>query len=133
MNPLVIKPMTIKPDTVKTLPKAPPWSSIDDLQKRINNRLIPFQPVLLWPIKRRLRKAYNPAGPSLWHLMVDNQYFDRLLLCSRRYNFRERTSLMAVLSSACSAYIFFNRLFSLSSSRIRLAGLSKDDPGRSRL
>ena len=71
MNPLVIKPMTIKPDTVKTLPKAPARLSVDDLLKCINNRLIPLQSVLLWPIKRRPRQAYNPAGPGLWQVMVN--------------------------------------------------------------
>jgi hypothetical protein len=60
--PLVIKAMTIKLDTVKTLPKVPACSTIDDLLKRINNRLIPLKPVLLWPIKRRPRQTYDPAG-----------------------------------------------------------------------
>jgi hypothetical protein len=71
MNPLVIKAVAIKPDPIKTLPKSPAWPSVDDLLKRINNQPIPLQSVLLWPIKRRPRQAYDPAGPGLWQVVVN--------------------------------------------------------------
>lgn len=47
MNPLVIKFMTIKSDPVITLPKSPAWPLLDNLLKDINNRLSPFQTILL--------------------------------------------------------------------------------------
>jgi hypothetical protein len=61
------------------------------------------------------------AGPTLRHLPPPHQKADGVTTARRAHQFPRCRSLSSEMSSACSATIFFSRLFSCSSAFSRCA------------
>src|SRR5712691_12603810 len=119
VHPLVVPPVTSVMQSIEALPEAPAPVSFDHPIERIDHRRITLRPVDSLPVIRRPRELCCSAGPGNRQTMLLDHDPRCLPAFRRRYSFRFSTALIASFSSARSAYIFFSRAFSASSSRRR--------------
>jgi len=115
--------VTAKP--VKAFPKAPLRTLGNNLIERVNHWRVLGRPVHCGFVERRPRETHDLASFGLGDLMVLNHHHDRRSLCCRRYNFRDKTSLIAEFSKASSANMRLSLPFSASRSLIRLSSLAE--------
>ncbi len=96
---------------------------LENLQQRVDDVAVTLSAIRRTPVVCRPRETDRPACGSDWEAMLPDQDLDDLALRGRPYSFRLRTSLIAVFSSARSAYIRLSLEFSASNSLIRLTSL----------
>ena len=124
VNTLVVPWLAIGAQPIKALPEAPAGSLGDDLVQGVYHRRILGQAVHCWFVKRRPRQLHSLAGFRVRQTMFTDHDLYHRALRSRRHNFRDSTSLIAVFSRASSAYILLSLAFSASSSLTRLSSLA---------
>jgi hypothetical protein len=94
---------------------------LDHAIERIDQRRIALAAINALPLIRRPTELCCSTGPGNRQTMFPDHDPRCLPAFRRRYSFRFKTALIASFSSARSAYIFFSRAFSASSSRSRLS------------
>src|SRR5581483_593400 len=128
MHMLVIPRTLERPQPMKELPEAPARLHRHKFGQRRDHRRVATTSRRWRLIVRRAREPHDAAGVRHRELMRLHQGVDHLPLRGRRYSFRWSTSLMAAFSSARSAYIRFNFVFSASSSRRRFTSATVAPP-----
>jgi hypothetical protein len=124
MNLIVVPFMSISPESMKALPKAPAAALAHHLVERSNHWRILGRPVHRGFVQRRPREPHALTSFATRDMVLRHLALHCTTLDCRRYNFRDNTSLMAAFSKARSAYIRSRRLFSASSSLTRLSSLA---------
>src|ERR1700758_1796083 len=124
MHALMVPRSPLIAHPVVALPESPAlFLDYDRLQRR-DDLAVSRRPIDAQLVVRRPRQpGYLASSHNRQSVSLDHDP-DRLALGRRRQSFRLRTSLIAVFSSARSAYMRLSLAFSASSSRSRLSSLT---------